>query len=115
MHPVPRYVMTVAKGGSKLKAASGSGTSNCQPIGGPGGPPAAGELPPNIKVKCTNVTSAEIAENLHQMAGGYLDHDVIDQAKLEGSFDFEIEWTARGLLAQKGADGISVFGLSASS
>jgi len=101
-HPVPRYVLSVGKGGSKLKAASGSGNSNCQPIGGPGGPPAPGELPPNIKVKCTNMTSADIAEDLHQMAGGYLDHDVIDQTKLEGSFDFNIEWTGRGALAQKG-------------
>jgi len=108
-HPVPRYVLSVGKGGSKLKAASGSGNSNCQQIGGPGGPPAPGELPPNIKVKCTSMTGADIAENLHQMAGGYLDHDVIDQTKLEGSFDFDLEWTGRGILAQKGADGISVF------
>lgn len=108
-HPVPRYVLSVSKGGSKLKAASGSGNSSCQPIGGPGGPPAPGELPPNIKVKCTSMTSADIAENLHQMAGGYLDHDVIDQTKLEGSFDFNIEWTGRGALAQKGPEGISIF------
>jgi uncharacterized protein (TIGR03435 family) len=108
-HPVPRYVLSVGKGGSKLKAASGSGNANCQPIGGPGGPPAPGELPPNIKVKCTSMTGADIAENLHQMAGGYLDHDVIDQTKLEGSFDFDIEWTGRGILAQKGRDGISIF------
>jgi len=29
--------------------------------------------------------------------------------KLEGSWDFDLEWTGRGALAAKGADGISVF------
>ena len=44
-HPVPRYVLSIGKGGSKLKAASGPGNSNCQPIGGPGGPPMPRGIP----------------------------------------------------------------------
>ena len=48
---------------------------------------------PNIKVACHNLTAQGIADNLHQMAGGYLDHDVIDSTKLEGSWDFDLEWT----------------------
>lgn len=36
------------------------------------------------------------------MAGGYLDHDVIDSTKLEGAEDFDLEWTGRGVLAAKG-------------
>ena len=48
--PVPRYVLTVAKGGSKLKAASGSGNPSCQPVQSPAAPPADLASTPNIKV-----------------------------------------------------------------
>jgi uncharacterized protein (TIGR03435 family) len=109
--PVPRYVLTVAKGGSKLKPASGSETSGCQQQQQSSGPVDPNNLAalPNIKVACHNLTSAAIADNLHQMAGGYFDHDVIDSTKLEGSWDFDLEWTARAALAAKGSSGISVF------
>ena len=107
--PVPRYVMTVGKNGSKLKAADPSATPGCKPVNPPTPPPADIAATPNIRVACRNLTSSAIAENLRQMAGGYLDHDVIDSTKLEGSWDFDLEWTARGVLAAKGPDGISVF------
>jgi uncharacterized protein (TIGR03435 family) len=109
--PVPRYVLSVGKGGSKLKPANGSGDPSCQPQqqGGASGNPTDLASVPNIRVACHNLTAAQIADNLHQMAGGYLDHAVIDSTKLEGSWDFDLEWTGRGALAAKGADGISVF------
>lgn len=112
-HPVPRYVLSVGKG-SKLKSEGASGSPGCQPKGqgGPGGGRGGpGDLAsqPNIVVACHGLTAQEIADNLHQMAGGYLDHDVIDSTKLEGTWDFDLEWTGRGALAAKGADGISIF------
>src|SRR5262245_33168645 len=106
--PVPRYVLTVGKGGSKLKpSASGSGNPGCQPVQ-QGPPPTPGDLAsmPNIKVACHNMTATQIGDNLRQMAGGYLDHDVVDSTKLEGMWDFDLEWTGRAALAAKGPDGI---------
>jgi uncharacterized protein (TIGR03435 family) len=100
-HPVPRYVLTVGKGGSRLKPASGSG-QGCQPVQQPGG---AGERFGRYAehlVECHNMTAAEIADNLHQMAGaGYFDHDLIDETKLSGSFDFKLEWTRPVALVAK--------------
>jgi uncharacterized protein (TIGR03435 family) len=107
--PVPRYVLTIGKGGSKLKPASGSGNPSCQPVQQTAAPPTDPASAPNVKAACHNLAAAGIADNLRQMAGGYLDHDLIDSTKLDGTYDFDLEWTARGLLAAKGADGISIF------
>jgi len=107
--PVPRYVMTVAKGGPKLRAAGGSGAPSCQTIQQPTATAPDPAATPNIKVACRNLTTAAIGENLRQMANGYFDRDIVDSTKLEGTWDFEFEWTARGVLAAKGPDGISAF------
>jgi uncharacterized protein (TIGR03435 family) len=108
--PLPRYVLTVGKGGSKLKPASGSGRG-CQPVQRPSGAPGSDSpFLQNIVVECRNVAGAEIADNLYRMAGGgYFEHALIDETNLSGSFDFRLEWTAPVALVAKGADGISIF------
>jgi uncharacterized protein (TIGR03435 family) len=51
---------------------------------------------------------AQFAERVHQWAGGYLDHPVVDQTGLKGGYDFTIRWTNRGQLANT-PDGLSIF------
>jgi uncharacterized protein (TIGR03435 family) len=100
--PLPVYVLTVGKNGSKLKPPSGK--TGCQPH--PQGPPSPGVIPLQV-VSCYGLNSAQIGENLRMMAGGYVDHLVIDQTKLEGAWDFDIKWTPRAALQAAG----SVLGL----
>lgn len=115
--PMPRYMLTVGKGGSKLKQATGSGDPGCEQkmTGAPGGGGGRGEAPtpaslPNVKLVCHNLTSQQIAENLHRMAGGpintYLPREVFDATGLEGKWDFDLEFTPIAILDLKGHDGI---------
>jgi len=104
MKPLPVYVLSLGKTKHKLKESTGA-QSGCQ---GQQQTPQPGVIP-YAQVSCHNLTSAQIAENLRQMAGGYFDKPVIDQTQLEGTWDFDLKWTARAQLAAAGADGISAF------
>jgi uncharacterized protein (TIGR03435 family) len=104
--PIAVFVLAAGKGRHKLKAADGS-QNGCQPAGG-GQPPQPGVIPLQ-QVACHNLTSEQIAQNLHDMAPAYLDKPVVDETKLEGNWDFDIKWHGRGQLAAAGADGVSIF------
>jgi uncharacterized protein (TIGR03435 family) len=101
---MPAYVMTAGKR-VLLKDAEPTEKKGCN---GKPRPQNAGPTTP-IEVACRGLTAAEIAENLHDMAGGYLRQPVIDSTELKGTYDFDLKWTGRNQLAAAGADGISVF------
>jgi uncharacterized protein (TIGR03435 family) len=102
--PVTRYVLSIGKDGSKLRP--GSGNPGCQFILTGGSGPAS---QPNRKVTCHNLTTQAFANNLEGMPGNYVDHPVLDSTKLEGTWDFELEYTPASLLPEKGRDGITIF------
>ncbi len=103
--PLPRYVLTFAKGGSKLKTAGGSDNTGCKQVLSTGTiQPGDPSTIPNTRISCHNLTPAEIGETLKSW--DYLDHDIVDSTGLDGTYDFDLEWTSMGTLAVKGADGI---------
>lgn len=101
--PMPAYALTAKH--PSLKDADPSAEKGCQGKPRPQGTPATAP----VEVSCHGLTAAEIATNLHDMAGGYLRQPVVDSTGLKGTYDFDLKWTSRNRLAAAGADGISVF------
>jgi uncharacterized protein (TIGR03435 family) len=105
--PLTAFAMTLAAGKHKMKEAAGGGAPGCQPQPPPQ-PPEPGVIPRQTAV-CRGMTMPALAQLLPRAAGAYLPNPVLDQTGLQGAWDFELSWTARPLLAQAGADGISIF------
>ena len=106
--PMPAFVMKAQTGKVKLKEAQAAeGEGNCVPQPPPANPPAGAIR--QIVVICKNETMQKFADDIHDMAGGYLDKPVVDATGLKEAYDFTITWTPRGLLGAAGAEGISIF------
>ncbi len=119
--PMPRFVLSVSKGGSKLKPASSQSStgqeSGCKSQmsgmeGGRGGPLSPASLP-NQKFSCHNLTSTQILENLRMMAGSninnYITREMVDSTGLQGKWDFDLEFTPISIVGDKGRDGITLY------
>jgi uncharacterized protein (TIGR03435 family) len=101
----PAFVLSMGKGKPKMKESEGSGPPGCQ---GQPQTPQPGVIPYAI-VSCKNMTMEALAQNLRGMANAYINNTVVDSTGLKGTWDLELKWTARALLSQAGADGITIF------
>jgi uncharacterized protein (TIGR03435 family) len=88
------YALTLKSGKPKLTQAEDSERAGCKPD--PNSPTPFPNMGPMIA--CKNTTMADLAINLQQMAGAYIDHPIVDVTGLEGGWDFLIGWTPRAQL-----------------
>jgi len=91
------YALIVDKGGPKMKKADGSDRASCKPDrdAAPGG---GRDNAPKIVWRCVNTSMAELAENIPNWAGGYIDHPVVDATGVSDRYDFLIWWTPKAQL-----------------
>jgi uncharacterized protein (TIGR03435 family) len=102
--PVPGFVLTVARGGHKMKEAPGPG-SGCQGNPQPQPPPPI----PMLSGTCKGISMEQFAQQLRNIAGPYITSPVLEQTGLKGYWDFDVRFTPRMVLERAGADGISLF------
>jgi uncharacterized protein (TIGR03435 family) len=94
--PVAVYALTLpSKKSPKLKETDGSARAGCK-LGVDNG---------LRTYTCQNTTMAQFAEKIHQVAGGYLDHPVVDLTGLTSAYDFAVSWTPVGRIRAAAATG----------
>jgi len=96
--PTTVYAVLGTRNESKLKRADPLTRASCRPD--PAAVQAAKITVPMQAITCQNTTIAELARNLSQIAGGYIDHPVLDKTGLEGGWDFTLMWSPRQALDQ---------------
>jgi len=111
--PVDAYTLSAGK--PKLQKADPSNRTGCKE-----GPGADGKDPrlanPVLSrlITCQNMTMAQFAEQLPNLASGYVHSGVMDATGLEGAWDFTINFSAIGLLRSGANPGQPGGGASAS-
>jgi uncharacterized protein (TIGR03435 family) len=95
------YALTAPKRPLKMKQAPEEARTFCkQSPGAILGNPAL-----TNSFTCQNATMADFAKMLRQVAGGYIDHPVIDSTELSGGWDFVLSWTGRGVFDRVSREG----------
>jgi uncharacterized protein (TIGR03435 family) len=98
--PIKVWTLAVSKRGAKLKDADPSSRSTCSRGASQTGTGSAAL--PAISYVCTNTTMAQLANALHNIAPGYVDHPAVDMTGIKGAYDFTITWTPRGAVSSGG-------------
>jgi len=105
--PMDAYALVTGKGPLKIRKPATPGERNCHRIaGGSDDPLAKGLADDQAGFVCTNMTMANLADLLPDMAGAYIRNIVVDLTGLQGSYDFKLVWVARANIDQ---GGITIF------
>jgi uncharacterized protein (TIGR03435 family) len=81
--PMPVYAMVVGKGGPKLQKSAG-GEMTCRWI-----TPGNGR----VQRECKNMTMRELATQIPGWGMARVDLPVVDLTEIQGSYDFQLEWS----------------------
>jgi uncharacterized protein (TIGR03435 family) len=106
--PTEVYALVSAKGGAKfdrsgLQKSAEPGERNCQRIVAGSDNPAAKGLSSNQGgFVCVNMTMADLAAFLPDMAGAYVDRPVVNLTNLTDAYDFKLTWVGKALIEQGG-------------
>jgi uncharacterized protein (TIGR03435 family) len=102
--PIAGYVLTVAK--PKLKKADPAGRTRYLEGPGPDGKDPRNANPALSRlVTCQNMTIAQFASLLPNIAGGYIRTPVLDETGIEGAWDFTLSFSPAGMVNGGGGRG----------
>lgn len=99
---LPVWALTVGKRGLKLTEADPEERITC--FTGPGQTGTGSATLPSTIFTCQNTTMAQLAEAMHRIAGGYVDHPAVDMTGLKGAYDFVITWTPKSAISGGGGE-----------
>ena len=95
--PVNAYTLTAPN--PKLKKADPASRTRCTEGPGPDGKDPRLTSPVlNRLLTCQNMTMDQIAEQLQQVAAGYIYNPVLNATNLPGSWDFTLSFSSAGQL-----------------
>jgi uncharacterized protein (TIGR03435 family) len=90
------FVLLIGKGGAKLQKTTSDGKADCKRVGD------QGQQFGGTHLTCSNMTIAELAQGLPDLASGYIDRPVVDGTGLADAYDFRVDWVDRKSAEQDG-------------
>ena len=89
--PMPAQLLTVGKGGPKMKPAENTADpSQCQFQRPPAPPAPDAPAPTSYNFSCRNMTMQQFVNNIPRFSSG---PPIVDQTSLKGAWDFDIAYT----------------------
>jgi uncharacterized protein (TIGR03435 family) len=93
---MPVYLLSVGPKGPKLQASANPQGPDCPTVGGD---PAMNHR------ACRDFSMADLAKLLPQIARNYIDRPVVDNTRLDGFYNFQLDWMSRPTYLSAKADG----------